>query len=490
MNCRFWRWILISNPVLLALWIPPSVHGQDPGKAPDKVHKVAREPFKVEVSIEGVLEAREAHEVSIQPETWAEWTVLEAVEHGARVRKGELLVAIDHRKIEEAIEDLESGRELAVLSLAQSEEEVRALEDSLALDQAAAERAKVRAAEDLKIFLDIGRAFSERSAQESYKSTSNFLEYQKEELRQLEKMYKADDLTEETEEIILKRQRDSVERAVFNLERAKKDLDQTLKIDLPRQEENLKESARRQEMALEKARTGLPLALNKKRLDLEKQKRDIEKSDERLAKLRKDREAMEVRSPADGIVYYGKSTRGSWPPAATAGASLNRGGSLRANDVFITVVRQFPMVVRAAVPEKELHHLRPGLEGRAAPAGFPEVKLAVKLESISPIPVAPGSFDARLEAHPGREAEALMPGMACTVRLTPYLRTDALVVPAAAVFADPLDEEKLHVFRVGENGKHEKRAVEAGRRSAGKVEILEGLAEGDSILLESPEAKK
>ena len=39
----------------------------------------------------------------------------------------------------------------------------------------------------------------------SVKSADNMLAYEKEELRQLEKMYKADDLVEETEEIVLKR---------------------------------------------------------------------------------------------------------------------------------------------------------------------------------------------------------------------------------------------------------------------------------------------
>ena len=53
------------------------------------------------------------------------------------------------------------------------------------------------------------------------KKAKDYLEYQKEELRQLEKMYGADDLTEETEEIVLKRQRDAVELAIFSLQRAR-----------------------------------------------------------------------------------------------------------------------------------------------------------------------------------------------------------------------------------------------------------------------------
>ena len=66
-------------------------------------------------------------------------------------------------------------------------------------------------AKDLKRFLENDIDLTKRSAANSLKSSEQTLEYQLEELKQLEKMYKEDDLTEETEEIVLKRQRDAVE---------------------------------------------------------------------------------------------------------------------------------------------------------------------------------------------------------------------------------------------------------------------------------------
>ena len=44
------------------------------------------------------------------------------------------------------------------------------------------------------------------------------LEYEQEELRQLEKMYKADDISEETEQIVLKRAHDNVDSRKFAAE--------------------------------------------------------------------------------------------------------------------------------------------------------------------------------------------------------------------------------------------------------------------------------
>ena len=71
------------------------------------------------------------------------------------------------------------------------------------------------------------------------------LDYEKDELDQLEKMYKADDLTEETEEIVLKRQRNAVEFAEFSLENAKINSDEMLNIRMPRMDIQIKESLER-----------------------------------------------------------------------------------------------------------------------------------------------------------------------------------------------------------------------------------------------------
>ena len=74
------------------------------------------------------------------------------------------------------------------------------------------------AEEDRKYFFDVERPFALKATEFSLKMAKEVLEYEQEELHQLEKMYKADDITEETEQIVLKRARDTVERAKFMVE--------------------------------------------------------------------------------------------------------------------------------------------------------------------------------------------------------------------------------------------------------------------------------
>ena len=130
-------------------------------------------------------------------------------------------------------------------------------------------------------------------------------------------MYRSKDLTEETEEIILRRQRFQVEIGEFYLKEAELHRDQTLKIDLPRQEQRVRENAVKQAIDLEKARALLPLNLNQKRLALAKLKHDQAKAAEKLADLRRTEMTMTVHAPADGLVYYGRAERGHWSAAAT-----------------------------------------------------------------------------------------------------------------------------------------------------------------------------
>src|SRR5262249_19744257 len=144
------------------------------------------------------------------------------------------------------------------------------LEKFLPLDLAAAERSKAQAAEDLKRFLDIDRPLAELSAQFQTKSAHHWLEYSQDELAQLEKMYRSKDLTEETEQMILKRHRFQVEMGQFQVTTAENQRDQSLKVDLPRREEMARENSAKSTLALEKARTLLPLEINQKRLARDK----------------------------------------------------------------------------------------------------------------------------------------------------------------------------------------------------------------------------
>ena len=232
------------------------------------------------------------------------------------------------------------------------------------------------------------------------------------------------------------------------------------------------------------------MVVNQKRRALAKLKHDQTKFEEKLADLRCDREAMTVHSPADGLVYYGRPDRGHWSASTTA-QKLHRGGVIGPDEVFITVVTPRPVNIRATVDEKDLHYLTLPklLKGQVTPTFDPEHRLPGRLSTIVPVPREAGKFEAVIAVETGADQAAIKPGMACTVKLVPYRKEDALTVPATAVFEDDSSDaltNYVYLAKPGKDNKYPKRPVKIGKSAGGKTEIIDGLAAGDEILTSKP----
>lgn len=464
---------------------PASAKASSP---PESTHKVRRDRLKVEVNLTGTFEAVNTWPVALSPETWSSFTVVEAVAHGQKVQQGDTLVELDMSQIDQQLQDLEKEMKLKQLSRRVADTEWELLQKSAELDLEAAERTKRIANEELEYFQETDRAFQIEAAKQSLKSARDSLSYAEEELRQLEKMYTADDLTEETEEIVLKRARDQVERARFALKSTQLRTERTLDKSIPREARQLREAARRAEISWTKSKETMPAQLEQKQIELEKQHVETKRLQEKLEKLRQDRDMMRVKAPADGYVYYGTWKRGAWSGLESVAAKLTEGGTLSPHSVFMTVVSPRPLRVRAKVPEDKLHHLSRGAQGTAVPKGYPELELTASLRHLSPLPMANGTFDGQFQVILSDEAEDIVPAMNCELTLVVYDKKDAIAVPAKAVFEDRVDGKRDVVYVKRPEGDPEKRKVVIGHKTEEKWEIVRGLKAGEEILLNKPDA--
>lgn len=487
---RFW----ILGTAAAALVLISTVRSQDTPKAATakaarpastgpKTAKIEKGLILVDLNLKGTLEAEQASEISIELKSWTlPLVVRKAVPHGTPVKSGDVLVELETDKIDRAIRELRFERELGELSLRLAEDELPVLEKSLPVELAAAERSSKIAEDDLKRFLEVDRPLGELAAEFSVKASKQFLENAREELTQLERMYRDKDLTEETEEIILKRQRFSVEQSEFSLKNAENRREVALKVELPRREISAREAATKAALAYEKARSSLPLSVQQKRIALNKLRYETSRTAERLSELEQDREAMIIRAQADGLAYHGRNQQGQWS-TASATARLQKGGTLSSQDVFMTIVAARPLRLRVDVEEKDLHLLQEGATGQARPVGYPDQKIPARITKVGGVPVGPGKFDAMIALDLPDSASQLVPGLACNLRVVAYRKDDALLAPAGSVFSDDQGESHF-VFLPGE--KPERRSVWVGKSSGSKTEILGGLKEGDEILVDRP----
>ncbi|HEV3236587.1 MAG TPA: HlyD family efflux transporter periplasmic adaptor subunit, partial [Gemmataceae bacterium] len=446
--------------------------------------KVKKGPFHIDVSLDGVFEAQDEAELVIRPQEWPQLQVLKAVDHGTAVKQGDLVLALDTEKIDHTIAELRAELQLNELSVKQSEAQLAALEKVAPLDSDANERAQRMAKEDWKLYQDVEKPLSVKMNEYRLKSAKEQLEYAEEEYRQLEKMYKADDLREETEKIVLRRAKNGVDRAKLSLEFAQASYNEAKKLSLPRQDERAKEQTERALIEVDLTKASIPLLMNKHRLELEKLKLARTQGEDKLNKLISDREAMVVKAPMDGIVYYGRCVRGKW--AAMSHETLRRGAPVQPNDVFMTIVKPRPMIIRTTVPESQAQRIHAGQTAYVDPVGFVDQKLTAIVHRVGTVPMGGSGFDCQMTVASDALNQAIMPGMNCEMKLIPYKKSDALTVPPKAVFTEDLDPSKQYVFLVAKDGKPQKRTVTLGERNEKQAEVLNGLAAGDEILLEKP----
>ncbi|MEY2411015.1 MAG: HlyD family secretion protein [Verrucomicrobiota bacterium] len=446
-------------------------------------HTVAKGTLKAKVQLDAVFESVDMTPVKIETKTWTDLTVLEAVPHGARVKKGERLVKIDTEKLLEQIKEQEQDAPGTVIALETAVAELANLEETTPLKLDAAKRTGRVATEELAYFESTGRAQREKNSRFNLKSAEQRLEGAREELKQLEKMYKADDLTEETEEIILKRQKFTVEASEISLESTKLMVDRDFKTLIPREHETLKATKKDQDFALSLSQLALPKTLAKKRLDLDKLKRDQKKADKKFADLKKDLENLSVISPADGIVYYGACENGKWTSGGIVAKKLVPTGKLSANEVFMTIVNPARMQLRAVATEADLANLKSGSHGTASPVSAPDKKFPVKLDELGTLPLPGGGFEARLSFEKDSTLH-LMPGMNAKVAIGESGRGEVLLVPKDSIVTEG---KKSFVYLSKEGTKSEKHAIKTGENDGKMIEILDGLSEGDKILATRPD---
>lgn len=456
---------------------PEAKQDAAPAKATVKVEKG---PLTASVTATGTFEGERATEIRVHLKSWAGPLIVEqAAEQGAVVKRGTPLLKFEAEKIEKLVSEAREDRQSSALAIQLAEHDLPILKQQIPLDLEAAERAKDQAGEDLLRFLQLEKASQTKSAEFQLRSAAFQLEYSRDELKQLEKMYADKDLTEETEQMILKRYKFQLEAAEQSLSTIKLQTEKLLQVTLPRQEQSVKLAAEKAALDWEKAREGLPLKLRQEELALEKLKHDDRRTAEKLTDLEHDLSQMTVTAPVDGMVYYGRYAHGKWSgPAAT---SFLEGGKLPADDVVMTIVSHGKLLLHVEVEEKEAGEIQAGQTVRIAPTISPRHKLTGKVVRILPVP-RDGKFEV-LIAVLGDVPERIVPGMTASARIVTGHSDAALTVPSAAVFEDA-DAETWYVLKPGKDP--QRIVVKTGLIAGDKTEIVKGLKEGDEILAKKP----
>jgi hypothetical protein len=437
-------------------------------------------PFSVEKSFNTTaLPTGDCVLLKLDPKVWKDFTVTQVTPHGSKVAKGDVLVRFDSEAIDKKLEDSRRALEAGTLALAQAGQDFAMLQETTPGKLDAVRRAADIAKEENTYFTQVRRKAAEDNAAQALKRSDQILSNQREELKQLAKMYEADDITENTEEIILVRQQDAVAAAEFAQRMEGLDHKRTLEITLPREAKALAVTERDTAIALKKAEADIPRSIELKKLELESLKTANQRAKQDLADLEADRTRFEFKAPADGWFYHGPIENGRWTTGKIV-ETLVPHGHPPAHAAFATFVPgAAKLALVSFLDEATARSLKPELTGAATLPGREDVEIPVKLLKLAATPGPDGTYRADFSATWPKEPVPAA-GATAQVRLISYQQAAAIAIPTKALNFTAggwTVEVKLA------DGKTERRPVKRGRVSKDDTEILDGLEAGQVVVV-------
>ncbi|QEG01768.1 HlyD family secretion protein [Stieleria maiorica] len=390
--------------LLLCVFVPGGYAQEKDEKAAPADNAVA-EPIK----IDGTFEALRQFEVTPGNEHLTQLLIERIVPHGTQVTKEQSLVWFDTEPLDDKIRSAESDLAIARLDLKADE-----FAHEQFLKQQTLDKAKTRRTRDLaqQAYDNYQRTDRERTIKQaafSLASSEFSLESATEEYRQLEQMYKEDDLTEESEEIVLRRAKRAMETAEFALERAKIQHDRTIKQSVPRSDAEQEEALSRADIEYEKSMHAMTIDEQKRDLELQRKRVKLEEQVEAFEEMRAERKKVVLKSEIDGIFVYGAITRGKLPAKPV---ELEKDTAVTGKQVVGTVVDPSKLRVRVELPEDKLKVVHVGDRCTVVPKGVSDTELDGVVKSISIVPFAAGKFDCIVNVRGKLPAEVL-PAMTC-----------------------------------------------------------------------------
>lgn len=428
--------------------------------------------------LEATYEAAESAEVKIRFDAYqGELIVQKVAAAGELVKKGDVLLALDRAPIDKQIAALEHDLRIARATheKQQADLEIGARGDALALLQA--ETALKDAGVNLKAFEEVEGRHMVAQAELQVKFMEDSLNDQTEELTQLEKMYKSEELTNATSEIVVRRARRTIERTKLSIDMGRAELQNVKTVRYPQQRQTLAHAIETAKNALESLKSAQTLGRVTREVEAQKSRTALAQLEEQAAKLKRDLEQFTVRAAIDGRVYYGQFLHGAWTAEQVA-PFLVPGEKVQAGQVLISVCAP-GLRARADLAEADYFDVTPGLEANVVPAAAPDAKAVgvIRAKSLVGAVKGPGpAYELRIDFK--QPPADLLPGMKGKAVVRGAELKDVVLLPAHAVMAQG---GKCMLNVSSRDGKTALREVTVGKSDGRMTVIKTGLEPGEKV---------
>ncbi|NEV60713.1 efflux RND transporter periplasmic adaptor subunit [Thiorhodococcus minor] len=161
---------------------------------------------------------------------------------------------------------------------------------------------------------------------------------------------------------------------------------------------------------------------------------------------------------------------------------VNLGQYLPAGSSIVSLQALDPTFVDYSLPERHLAVLTKGQEVQARVAAYPDRVFSGRIEAISPA-IDQGTRNVQVRARFTNQDLALRPGMFARVTTLLPTRGETLTLPREAITFSTYGDSVYLVREVEGKPQVQRRQIRTGDARGGRVAVLEGLADGDTVVL-------
>ena len=239
-------------------------------------------------------------------------------------------------------------------SLTTSEISLEHAEKSFALQRAKADRDLATATAALKDWNDWRKKDRIRSSELGLISRANSIKDQEEELAQLERLYRGNDLAKESQDIVLNRSKRRLESSKERYEMSKRNHKKFLAQDIPNELAGLKHTLSTRTNEVDRLAKLAPVSSSTQRNSVVKARNRLEDATRTRDELAADMVALTIKAPHDGVLIA--------PPSGPMGRSNERkvGDKVSNGSALLRVMDASTLTVRLEVPAEVARRLKVG----------------------------------------------------------------------------------------------------------------------------------
>ncbi len=438
---------------------------------------VKRGDLRITLTESGTLEAR--NKVSIRPQIETGAKILTIVDEGTTVKEGDILVELDKTEIDSEIERLEDSviQLEAELKNARTDRDITQGENESAKDKAdlKLEFAKL----ELKRYVEGDHPQEQRKRELAIDEADSRLKQAKDKYDQMPKLFEEGFVTA----VELEEKKLAFETAQVALETAKLDLSLYTTYEYPmtlrQKQSDVTEAERELTRVVAKAEASLSAA----EAVVRQKERQYETAVQKLEKAQKNRENHTISAPQAGIVIYGGG-RDRW---GNAEDEVKVGATVFPGRTLIELPDLGLMDARLQVHQADVGKLRVGQTAWVTLPGRNQQRYEAKVSEIGSVAQSQNwrdpirRFDVKVQIV--ERVEGLRAGVTVEVEVDVGAIEGVLFLPLQTVSTSG---NAFTVFR-REGGEARRVRVTLGQANEQFVQVLDGLAEGDEILLVNPE---